>query len=57
MNRLARKRGGPWVHHLASLLYLAGGLMFRYAWVGAGRHSAGDDRAVAEMHRTKRHGS
>jgi len=54
--RFARKRGGPWVHHLASLMYLAAGLMFRYAWVGAGRVSARDDRAVAEMHRTERHG-
>ena len=40
-------RGGPRVHHLASLLYLAAGLLFRYAWVGAGRASARDDRAVA----------
>ena len=55
--RLARKRGGPGVHHLASLLYLAAGLMFRYAWVGAGRPSAQDDRAVAEMHRAETHGT
>ena len=55
--RLARKRGGPGVHHLASLLYLAAGLMFRYAWVGAGRLSARDDRAVAEMHRAETHGT
>jgi hypothetical protein len=55
--RFARKRGGPGVHHVASLLYLAAGLMFRYAWVGAGRVSARDDRAVAEMHRAETHGS
>jgi len=55
--RLARKHGGPGAHHLASLLYLAAGLMFRYAWVGAGRLSARDDRAVAEMHRAQTHGT
>ena len=55
--RFARKRGGPGVHHVASLLYLAAGLMFRYAWVGAGKLSARDDRAVAAMHRTTEHGT
>jgi hypothetical protein len=55
--RLLRKPLGPRIHHLASLLYLAAGLMFRYAWVGAGRHSARDDRAVAEMHRAETHGT
>ena len=55
--RFARERGGPGVHHLASLMYLAAGLLFRYAWVGAGRLSAQDDRAVAEMHRTTTHGT
>jgi hypothetical protein len=54
--RLARKRGGPVTHHVASLLYLAAGLMFRYAWVGAGPLSARDDRSVAEMARSRRHG-
>jgi hypothetical protein len=49
--RLARKRGGPWVHHLASVLYLLAGLGFRFAWVGAGAASAGDDEAVALMAR------
>lgn len=49
--RFARSRGGPWVHHLASVLYLAGGLAFRFAWVAAGRNSAHDDEAVARMHR------
>src|SRR4051794_41977105 len=39
--RFARKRGGPWVHHLASVLYLGGGLSFRFAWGEAGQISAG----------------
>jgi hypothetical protein len=50
--RLARSRGGPWVHHLASVLYLLAGLAFRFAWVGVGRTSALDHEAVARMHRT-----
>jgi hypothetical protein len=54
--QLARKRSGPWTSHVASVLYLAGGLMFRYAWVGAGPLSARDDRVVAEMARSRRHG-
>ncbi|HUR86037.1 MAG TPA: NrfD/PsrC family molybdoenzyme membrane anchor subunit [Solirubrobacteraceae bacterium] len=45
--RAARQRGGPWTHHLASLLYLAAGLAYRFAWVGAGRTSAADHEAVA----------
>jgi Polysulphide reductase, NrfD len=49
--RFARKRGGPWVHHVASVLYLAAGLAFRYAWVGAGRQSARHDEVVAQMAR------
>jgi Polysulphide reductase, NrfD len=52
--RFARRRGGPWVHHVASVLYLAAGLMFRYAWVGAGRHSARHDDVVAKMARDRR---
>jgi hypothetical protein len=54
--RFVRKPGGPAVHHVASLLYLAAGLMFRYAWVGAGPRSARDDRVVAQMARSRRHG-
>ena len=50
--RLARGRG-PVVHHVASVLYLAAGLAFRMAWVGAGRTSASDDEAVARMARLK----
>ena len=49
--RLARRRGGAWTHHVASGLYLAGGLAYRFAWVDAGRHSATDDAAVARMAR------
>jgi hypothetical protein len=45
--RGARRRGGPWTHHVASVLYLAAGLAFRFAWVGAGRTSAADHEAVA----------
>jgi formate-dependent nitrite reductase membrane component NrfD len=54
--RFARGRGGPWTHHLASVLYLVAGLLFRYGWVGAGPPSARDDRVVAQMARSKRHG-
>jgi hypothetical protein len=49
--RLARRRLGPAAHHAASVLYLAGGLAFRHAWVEAGKASAGDDQAVAEAAR------
>lgn len=43
----AARRYGVWTHHVASALYLLGGLAFRYAWVGAGQTSAGDHEAVA----------
>jgi hypothetical protein len=49
--RLLRGRGGAAVHHVASVLYMASGLAFRYAWVEAGKESARDDRHVAEMSR------
>jgi formate-dependent nitrite reductase membrane component NrfD len=49
--RLARARVGTPAHHVASVLYLAGGLGFRYAWVAAGRGSARDDEAVAQVAR------
>jgi hypothetical protein len=42
----------PWLHHTASALYLTAGLLFRLAWVEAGKTSAADDRAVARMHRS-----
>ena len=53
--RFARKRGGPWTHHVASLLYIFSGLAFRFAWVGAGRTSAADDEAVARTARRRSH--
>jgi hypothetical protein len=51
--QLARR---PALGHLSSLLYLAAGALFRYAWVKAGPPSARDDRAVAHMARSRRHG-
>ena len=39
------------------VLYLAAGLLFRYAWVGAGRASAQHDRVVAQMARDARPGT
>jgi formate-dependent nitrite reductase membrane component NrfD len=51
--RLARRRGGARVHHVASVSYMAAALCFRYAWVTAGRASAGDDAAVARMARAR----
>jgi formate-dependent nitrite reductase membrane component NrfD len=45
--RLIRRRAGPREHDVASVLYLAGGLAFRYAWVYAGRGSAQHHQAVA----------
>ena len=30
-------------------------LLFRYAWVGAGKRNAGEDRVVAEMARSRHH--
>jgi hypothetical protein len=51
--RLLRGPAGPGVHHVASVLYLLAGLLFRYAWVGAGKRSAEDDHAVAAMARGK----
>ncbi len=57
LSRLWRDRGGPsWAHHAASVAYLAAGLMFRYAWVGAGPPSARDDREVAHTARSRVHG-
>jgi hypothetical protein len=49
--RLGRPAGGPWVHHIASLLYMAAALCFRFAWVAAGPASARDNEAVARMAR------
>jgi formate-dependent nitrite reductase membrane component NrfD len=49
--RAARPRFGTKIHHVASALYLTGGLAFRYAWVAAGHNSATDDKTVAWMAR------
>ena len=49
--RFVRTRTGRRGHDLASVLYLLAGLLFRYAWVGAGRRSAADHVAVAKTHR------
>lgn len=53
--QVARRRT-PAFQHAASSLYLLAGLLFRYAWVKAGPPSARDDRTVAEMARSRRHG-
>jgi len=45
--RALGRRGGPVPEHAASALFLAAGLAFRFAWVGAGRASAEDHEAVA----------
>jgi formate-dependent nitrite reductase membrane component NrfD len=49
--RVLRPRLGPASHHAASGLYLLGGLMYRYAWVEAGKTSARDDIDSARMAR------
>jgi hypothetical protein len=49
--RVVSRRTGPREHDLASVLYLAAGLGFRYAWVDAGKASATDDAAVAAVAR------
>jgi formate-dependent nitrite reductase membrane component NrfD len=45
--RLVARRTGPREHELASFMYLAAGLAFRFAWVNAGSASATDDAVVA----------
>jgi hypothetical protein len=54
--RIGFRRHGAPAHHLGSVLFLLAGLLFRYAWVGAGKHNAHEDRVVAEMARSRRHG-
>jgi formate-dependent nitrite reductase membrane component NrfD len=49
--RLLARRTGPREHELASFMYLAAGLLFRFTWVYAGRASARDDDVVAAMAR------
>jgi hypothetical protein len=54
--RLGLRRQGHPGHNVASLLFMAAALLFRFAWVGAGKRNAGDDAVVAEMARSRRHG-
>lgn len=49
--RIAPRRVRRSAQNVASVLYLAGGLAFRFAWVEAGKASAHDDDAVALMAR------
>jgi hypothetical protein len=51
LNLLDPRRTRPLGQHTASILYLAGGLVFRLAWLEAGKASARDDEAVALMAR------
>ncbi len=51
VSRVVARRFGRGTHDAASVLYLAGGLMFRFAWVYAGRESAHDDAVVAALAR------
>jgi formate-dependent nitrite reductase membrane component NrfD len=51
LNLLGSRRVGPLGQNVASALYLAGGLAFRFAWLEAGKASARDDEAVALMAR------
>ncbi|HEU4658404.1 MAG TPA: NrfD/PsrC family molybdoenzyme membrane anchor subunit [Capillimicrobium sp.] len=50
LRALSRQAGSP-AHHLGSVLFLAAGLCFRWAWIEAGRQSARDDEDVARTHR------
>ena len=45
------RNAGPRADDVSSVMYLAAGLAFRYAWVYGGRASAADDRAVTAMGR------
>lgn len=47
--QLGARRGSRQLENLASLLFLGGGLAFRYAWVEAGRASAADHDAAAAL--------
>ena len=55
--RLGFRTRGSGAHHAASGVFMLAALLFRFAWVGAGRANARDDRVVAQMHRTERHGA
>jgi formate-dependent nitrite reductase membrane component NrfD len=52
--RLVARRTGSREHELASIMYLAAGLLFRFTWVYAGRASASDDEVVAAVARERR---
>ena len=49
--RLLARRTAPRERELASFLYLAAGLLFRFTWVYPGRASARDDDVVAAIAR------
>ena len=51
--RLIARRTGPREHELASFMYLVAGLLFRFAWVSAGKPSAEDDEVVAAIARDR----
>jgi formate-dependent nitrite reductase membrane component NrfD len=51
--RVVARRTGPREHEFASVAYLAAGLLFRFAWVYAGRASASDDEVVAAVARER----
>jgi formate-dependent nitrite reductase membrane component NrfD len=52
--QMAARMGVRRAEDAASVLYLGGGLAFRYAWVYAGRDSAADHAAAAAMGRGQR---
>jgi formate-dependent nitrite reductase membrane component NrfD len=52
--QLVSRRRNARLQDLASVLYLAGGLAFRIAWVQAGKASGRDDEAVVTMARGPR---
>jgi formate-dependent nitrite reductase membrane component NrfD len=54
--RLGFRRRGSATHHAASGVFMLAALLFRYAWVEAGKANAREDRVVASMHRSERHG-
>jgi len=54
--RRSTTRRATWLHHTASVLYLTAGLLFRLAWLEAGKASASDDGTVAQMHRSEAFG-
>jgi hypothetical protein len=54
--RLGVRRQGSPGHDVASVLFMLAALLFRFAWVGAGKRNASEDAVVAEMARSRRHG-